>query len=345
MIDLRSDTLSMPDRAMLETILSAQLGDDGRLDAQGRGEDKAINELEDVCAELTGKEAGLLCVSGTMGNQVALMTWCEAGDTVLVEAVQHLYKSEKTAFASKYTRLSPVFYHLDAEQMPDLSEIRAALEKGGVKLLCIENTHNFSGGACITPERMKAVYELAHEYGVSVHLDGARLFNAAVHLGVPVSELCRYTDSVMFCFSKGLAAPVGSILCGTSDFIKKAKDTRKLLGGALRQGGIIAAPALYALTHNVERLSEDHENCRICAEGLTSLRKLKVLPYGGTNILVIDVSESGLSQEAVCDALKERGLWIKPVLDRDVRLVFYKGITKKDAEDAARILREFDETL
>lgn len=345
MIDLRSDTLTMPNQAMLETILSAHLGDDGRLDADGRGEDVAINQLEDECAVLTEKEAGLLCVSGTMGNQVALMTWCRPEDHVLVEERQHLYRSEKTAFSDQFTRLRPVFYKLDNDLMPDLADIEEKLSEGNIKLLCIENTHNFSGGACITLERMKAIKELAETYDVPVHMDGARLFNAVAYLKVDVTELCKYVDSVMFCFSKGLAAPVGSILCGGKDFIHHAKEVRKLLGGALRQGGIIAAPAQYALEHNRERMSEDNENCRICANALHDLRFLKPQDNVQTNILVLNIAKTGLTQKEVCRRLEKKGLKIKPVLEEDVRLVFYKGISADDARQAAKILCEFDKEL
>lgn len=315
MIDLRSDTLTMPDRAMLETILTAKLGDDGRLDSKGRGEDQAINDLENECAALTSKEAGLLCVSGTMGNQVALMTWCEPGDHVLVEERQHLYKSEKTAFSEKYTRLKPVFYKLDDELMPDLNDLKEKLKTGNIKLLCIENSHNFSGGACITMKRMQEIKSLAKQYHVPVHMDGARLFNAVAYLHADVTELCKYVDSVMFCFSKGLAAPVGSILCGDENFIRKAKETRKLLGGALRQGGIIAAPAKYALEHNRDRLSEDNNNCKICAEALKSLKVMVLQKIVQTNILVLNIAKTGLSQKEICERLEAKGLnWILGIL-------------------------------
>lgn len=345
MIDLRSDTLTVPDKDMLATILEAPLGDDGRLDSRGRGEDPTINKLEDLCAALTGKEAGLLCASGTMGNQTALITWCEPGDVVLLEERQHLYKSEKMAFEDAFCRLQKAFYHLDEALMPDLEAMEAALRGGSIKLICVENTHNFSGGACITVERMREIHELASKYQVPVHMDGARLFNAVAYLQVDVKELCQYVDSVMFCFSKGLGAPVGSILCGTQEFIKQAKGNRKLLGGALRQGGIIAAPALYALQHNVERLAEDNANCRCCAEALSGMRKIKIEGSVQTNILVLDIAATGLTQAEVCAQLKAKGLYIKPVLDKEVRLVFYKGISEADALAAAAIIKEFDAAL
>lgn len=337
MIDLRSDTLTMPDEAMLRTILTAPLGDDGRLGPDGRGEDPTVNRLEDMAAEITGKEAGLLCCSGTMGNQVALMTWCQPEDRVIVDELQHLYRSEKTAFDGRFARLRPVFYRLDKDDMPDPAELEP-LMKAGAGLLCVENTHNFTGGTCTTPERLAEIRKLADAFHIPVHMDGARLFNAAAYLGVSVKTLCRNVDSVMFCVSKGLAAPVGSILCGSREFIAKAKGVRKLLGGALRQGGIIAAPAIYALEHNVERLKEDNENAAVCASLLTGLKKIKVQEHVQTNILMLDLKDAALTPEAFCARAKEEGLRIRPILETSVRLVFYKGITRVDAEKAAEII-------
>lgn len=341
MIDLRSDTLTMPDKAMLRTILTAPLGDDGRLGPDGRGEDATINRLEDMAAEITGKEAGLLCCSGTMGNQIALMTWCEVGDKVIVDELQHLYRSEKTAFDSRFMRLKPVFYHLDQECMPDPMEL-GPLMQAGASLLCIENTHNFTGGTCTTPERLAEIRRLADKYHIPVHMDGARLFNATAYLGVSAKELCQYADSVMFCVSKGLAAPVGSILCGSREFIAKAKGVRKLLGGALRQGGIIAAPAIYALEHNVERMKEDNDNAAVCAKYLKDLKKIKLQDHVQTNILMLDLKDAAMTPEKFCERAKEEGLLIRPILETSVRLVFYKGITKKDAVKAAEIISRLD---
>lgn len=342
MIDLRSDTLTMPDEEMLKSILSAPLGDDGRLGPDGRGEDATINRLEDMAAEITGKEAALLCCSGTMGNQVALMTWCNPGDKVIIDELQHLYRSEKTAFDERFTRLRPVFYHLDKDCMPDPEELEP-LMKEGASLLCVENTHNFTGGTCTTPERMAEIRTLADRWHVPVHMDGARLFNAAAFLGVPVKELCQYADSVMFCVSKGLAAPVGSLLCGSREFIRKAKGVRKLLGGALRQGGIIAAPAIYALEHNVDRLKEDNENAAICAAHMAGLKNIHLQDHVQTNILMLDLKDAALSPEAFCERAKEEGLLIRPILDTSVRLVFYKGITREDVVKAAEIVCRLDE--
>ena len=208
MIDLRSDTLTMPDRPMLETILSAPLGDDGRTDAQGRGEDATINRLEDLAAELTGKEAGILMPTGTFGNTTAIMTYCRAGDAVLVDEEQHILLTEKFVFEPELGRLTPVRYHLDSRHMPDPLEIDRLLTESGAKLLCLENSHNFSGGYCIDLPTMAQLRRVANRHGASIHLDGARLFHAAAHLKTTADQICQYADSVMFCVSKGLGAPV-----------------------------------------------------------------------------------------------------------------------------------------
>ena len=345
MIDLRSDTLTLPDEPMLRSVLTAPMGDDGRLNAEGRGEDASVNRLEDMAAELTGKEAGLLCASGSMGNQAAVLTWCRPGDIVLINEQQHLSHSEKTAFDPRFGQLKSVTYRHDASEQPDLATMEEALKNNPVKLLYIENSHNYSGGMCITMERMAAIRELANKYKVPVHMDGARLFNAAEYLGVTAKDLCQYVDSLMFCVSKGLGAPVGSMVCGTKAFIREAKETRKLLGGAMRQAGIIAAPAIYALEHNIERLREDRENAQLCASLLKDLKKTRVQPVVQTNILMVDTAGSGVSPQEFCDRAFAKGLFIRPIIGTWVRLVFYKGITRDDAVRAAEIVRAVDAEL
>ncbi|MGE4589667.1 MAG: low specificity L-threonine aldolase [Acidaminococcaceae bacterium] len=344
-IDLRSDTLTLPTQPMLATIFTAELGDDGRLDANGRGEDKTINKLEDMAAALTGKEAGLFCCSGTLGNQAALFTYCRPHDLVLVDELQHLYGSEKTAFDSRFGQMQPLFYKFDAGFMPDLADLEDKLKNNRVSLLCLENSHNFTGGTCVTLDRLAAIRKLADKYQVPIHMDGARLFNAAAYLKVSAKEICKYVDSVMFCVSKGLGAPVGSLLCGPKAFIDKAKENRKLLGGALRQGGIAAAPAIYALEHNIERLAEDNANAALCVSLLTNLKKIKVQASVQTNIVMLDLSEAGITPVAFCAKAKEQGLLIRPILKTSVRLVFYNAITADEAREAANIIKKLDKEL
>lgn len=346
-IDLRSDTLTMPDRPMLETVLSARLGDDGRVDARGRGEDAAVNALEDLAAALTGKEAAVLFPSGTMANSAAVMTWCRRGEYVLVEEQQHLLVTEQFVFRPELGGLRPVCYHLDRRRMPDPAELDALLTDSGAKLLCLENSHNFSGGYCIDLPTLEAIRKTADRHGASIHLDGARLFHAAAHLQVSAADICRYADSVMFCVSKGLGAPVGSLLCGTASFCRRVRETRKLLGGGMRQAGVIAAPAIYALEHNIGRLSEDIEHTKLIHGILNGrLEHIGLQAEVQTNILMLDLSGTGIGAEAFCARAKEKGLLIRPVRgERNVRLVLYKGITAQDAAAAADVILALDRDL
>lgn len=345
MIDLRSDTLTLPDREMLTSILSAQLGDDGRLDKNGRGEDLTVNKLEDMAAEITGKEAALLFPSGTMANQAALLTYCRPGDTVLIEQLQHLNRSEKTAFDPRLGQLESIFYSCDEDRMPDCRDIEEKLKTFPVKLICVENSHNYYGGTCTTPHRLQEIHTVAAAHGIPVHMDGARIFNAAIYLNTTVKELASHVDSLMFCTSKGLGAPVGSLLCGSREFILEAKKTRKLLGGAMRQAGIIAAPSIYALMHNVKRLREDNENAAYCASLLSGLTKLIPQNNVQTNIVMIDTSKAGITPDELCSRALEKGLHIRPIIDTFARLVFYKGITRADVEKTAQIIHAIDSEL
>ncbi len=342
MVDLRSDTISMPTREMLETILTAGLGDDGRTDAEGRGEDQAVNRLEDMAAEITGKETAVLFPSGTQGNTAAVMAYCKPGDRVMGDVMQHIYLSEKVLFDPAIGQMEPVPYKLDAADLPDVEDMERILKEGNISLVCVENTHNFTGGTCVPLERMKAIYELAHSYGVPVHMDGARMFNAVIGLGTTAKELCQYVDSVMFCISKGLGAPVGSLVCGNKEFILKVRDKRKLLGGSMRQAGVIAAPGIYALEHNIERLQEDHENAAFAAEHLQGLENTKIVGTVDSNIIVLDVNSLGVTPKEYCKMAEEKGLLIKPVLSDKVRLVFYMDIDRAKTEEAVRIIRELD---
>lgn len=342
MVDLRSDTISMPTREMLETILEARLGDDGRTDSRGRGEDMTANELEDLAAEMTGKETAVLFPSGTQGNTSAILAYCKPGQKVMVDEMQHIYLSEKVVFDPSIGQLEPVTYRLDQDNLPDLEDMRRIMESQEISLLCVENTHNFSGGTCVPVERMKAIHDLAKGFGIPVHMDGARMFNAAVALGVEARELCQYVDSVMFCISKGLGAPIGSLVCCTEEFSRKVRDERKLLGGAMRQAGVIAAPGIYALKHNIERLAEDHDNAVYAARQLRGLKNTKVHGKVMSNIIVLDANGLGLTPAEYCKMAAEKGLLIKPVLKDKVRLVFYKDISREDTERAVEIIRELD---
>ena len=342
MIDLRSDTLTIPDKEMLNTVLDAQLGDDGRQDENGRGEDITTNRLEDLAAALTGKESGLYFSSGTLANTCALLTWCQPGDKVIIDHMQHIYRTEKIAFMDRFGQLKPVFVDYTDKDLPDLKNMEYLLKAGDISLICMENTHNFRGGKCIPLEVMAGVYELAKTYGVHVHLDGARLFNAAAAMDVRTDEICRYTDSVMFCVSKGLRAPIGSLLCGSREFILQARKTRKLLGGNMRQCGVIAAPAIYALKNNLSQLKQDNMNAQTMAEHLSEMHIGRISNFPESNIVLLDIRGYGFSSKEYCSALKEMGVLPSPVGDDHVRFVFHEGISEEDAISAAEAVMRFD---
>lgn len=346
MIDLRSDTLTLPDQPMLETILHAKLGDDGRTDSHGRGEDATVNQLEDLAAQLTGKEAAVLTPTGTFGNTTAIMTYCHAGDSVLVHEQQHILLTEKFVFEPDFGHLTPVLYRMGAHCMPDVAQIDRLLGESGATLVCLENTHNFSGGYCIDLPTMARIRKVADRHGAKIHLDGARLFHAVAVLGCTAEDICQYVDSVMFCISKGLGAPVGSLLCSTETFIGQARVRRKLFGGVMRQSGVIAAPGIYALTHNVKRMQDDIRHAKLTHSLLQGkLRKVGMQKEVQSNILMLHLNDSGISPEAFCVKAKEKGLLIRPILSDSVRLVFYKGIGEEDARAAADIILTIDQCL
>lgn len=346
MIDLRSDTLTMPDSEMLRSIMSAKLGDDGRVDANGRGEDLTINELEDLMAELTGMEAGLLCPTGTMGNTCGVLSWCKAGDKVLVHEQQHLLLTEKFLFDEQFCRMVPVKYSMNEQMTPDVEQIDRLLAESGAKLLCLENTHNFSGGYVIPVAEMAKLRAVADKHDAHIHMDGARVLHAAAALGVEPKKITQYVDSVMVCISKGLGAPVGSVLCSTKTQVAKAREIRKVIGGGMRQAGIIAAPGIYALKHNLERMKDDIANAQLTAALLAGkLKKLTLQDEVQSNILVLDCSKASVTPAKFCALAEQKGLLIKTVLKTCVRLVYYKGISADDARKAAEIILALDKEI
>ncbi|MBQ9423857.1 MAG: low specificity L-threonine aldolase [Pyramidobacter sp.] len=345
MIDLRSDTLTMPGREMLETILSAPLGDSGRTDSEARGCDPTVSRLEDMAAQLTGKERAIFLPSGTMGNLTALLTHCGPNDEVLIDTRQHLYRTEKAAFEPKFGQLKPVFYHLTPGGWPDTDEIETLLKTHPIKLLCVENTHNGAGGTVIPPEALEKIGELGRKYSVPVHMDGARLFNAAAASGLSAAEICRCADSVMFCISKGLGAPVGSMLCGSREFIIRANATRKLLGGSMRQAGVLAACGIYALEHQIPDLAEDHRRAKLCLDLLQGMKKLQVPERICSNIIIIGTEATGKTPAQVVDDLKKQGVWLSLSGDTCVRIVLCRDRTDEEVRKAAEIIRSYDAAL
>jgi len=336
MIDLRSDTVTEPDAAMRDAARDAEVGDDVY------GEDPTVNELEARAADLAGFEDALYVPTGTMGNQVAVRTHTERGQEVLSERDSHVVKYELGGMA----QLSGLQLRtLDGgergiptpEQVHD-GYVEEDAHRPGTGLLTLENTHNSKGGIAIAPEEIDAAAEAAHDHGVPVHLDGARVCNAAVALDVDLSRITESVDSVMFCLSKGLGAPVGSMLAGSEEFIARARRNRKLYGGGMRQAGIIAAPGLEAL-ENVDRLAEDHENARVLAERLAAVEGLD-LQDPETNIVLVNTEGAGLTAEEFLATCEDAGVAGVQFDTHVVRFCTHWDVDREDVETAAERVAE-----
>ena len=325
-LDFRSDTTTWPSPEMREAAAAALVGD------MGYGEDPTVNELESLAAETFGKEAGLYCTSGTQGNTIGVLSHTQRGDVFVLGLESHIFRLEYGHWSIIGSLVPKLVQEEEGWLKPE--DIDAAISKrpGGPKtsLLCMENTHLGSGGTPITPQQFKASYDVAKSYGQGVHVDGARIFNAAVALNIDVKEIAKYTDSIQACLSKGLAAPVGSVVVGSEEFIEKAKRNRRLLGGSMRQAGIIAAPGIVALRKMVDRLAEDHENARILADGLEALGIGFRFPVK-TNMLFIEYSEIGWSGEDWIEACAKLG-WKTRGGPTGTRLCLHYGIEREDVE-------------
>ncbi|MBX5477015.1 MAG: low-specificity L-threonine aldolase [Clostridia bacterium] len=335
-IDLRSDTVTTPTEEMRRAMAAAEVGDDVY------GEDPTVNRLEEVAAERMGKEAALFVPSGTMANLVAVLSHTRRGDEVILEADSHVYYYEVGGLSAVAGAVPRLIQGRRGKFGPE--DVRAAVRAPNIhfprpSLLCVENTHNRAGGTVWTPEEVRAVAEAAHNLGLRVHMDGARVFNAAVALGRPVKEIVAPVDSVMFCLSKGLGAPVGSVLCGSSEFIAAARKYRKMLGGGMRQAGVIAAAGLVALETMVERLAEDHANARRLAEGLAGIPGFRVdLETVQTNMVMADVSATGLDAPAVVERLAAEGVLTNAMDRHVVRFVTHKDVSAADIDAALAII-------
>lgn len=335
-IDLRSDTVTVPTPEMRQAMFAAEVGDDVF------GEDPTVNRLEAEAAALLGKEAALFVPTGTQGNQVAVLTHTGRGDEVVVEEQSHIFIYEVAgiaALSSCQTRSLP-----SVRGAMDPERVEAAIRGLNVHyprtaLLCVENTHNLHGGCIVPQANIEAVAEVAHSHGVPVHMDGARVFNAAVAQGRPVRELVAPVDSVMFCLSKGLSAPVGSMLAGGREFIGRARRNRKMLGGGMRQAGILAAAGLVALGGMVGRLAEDHGHARALAQGLAGLPGIEIdLATVQTNMVLLRVTEPRWDAAGLVGALERKGVRAVTMGPRLVRLVTHKDVAEADISEAlARI--------
>ena len=339
-IDLRSDTVTKPTPAMRKAMAEAEVGDDVF------GEDPTVNFLQEKVAKLLGKEASLFVPSGTMANQVSIKSHTQPGDEVIIESSSHAYNFEGGAGAA-----------ISGIQFRCLQGVRGTLEPSQIeeairpddhhfpvtRLVCLENTHNRGGGSIFPIEKMAEIYRLAKSRELFVHLDGARLWNACVATGIEPHEYAQWADSVSVCLSKGLGAPVGSLVAGSKPFIDRVHRFRKMLGGGMRQVGIIAAAGIYALDHHLERLREDHQNAKRLAVGLKEIKGVSIDPrHVETNIVIFDVAEIAMKGGQLAEAMKKEGVLIHAISKTQIRLVTHLDVTDKDVE---KTLKAFENIL
>jgi len=336
-VELRSDTFTLPTDAMRRAMAEAELGDDVW------NEDPTVHRLQDLAAERVGKEAALFCASGTMGNICAVLSHTRPTEEVILEVDSHIYNAEVASGAVigglQMRPLETGDGRLDPAQVravirePDIHEPRTGL-------LCIENTHNMKGGTCVTPAQTQALADVAHAAGFPVHLDGARVFNAAVALRVDVRALTGPVDSVMFSLSKGLSAPVGSMLAGSGAFIERARRVRKMLGGGMRQAGVLAAAGIIGLTEMIDRLEEDHRHARRLGEGLAGLPGISVDSTRVETNMVFVRCLPPLTREDFVTLCAERGVRVAATGPRTVRMVTHRGVSREDVDYAVEVITQ-----
>jgi len=337
-IDLRSDTVTKPTPAMRKVMVEAEVGDDVY------GEDPTMNALQEKIAKLLGKESAIFVPTGTMANQLAIKTHTQPGDEMIIEATSHAYTFEGGGGAA----LSGVqCYTLRGERgILDASQIEAAIRPSDhhyaiTRLISIENTHNRGGGSIYPIEKMRDIYQLAKSKGLAVHLDGARLWNASAATGIRLHKYTQYADSVSVCLSKGLGAPVGSLVTGSKTFIDRVHRFRKMFGGGMRQAGILAAAGIYAIDHHFERLAEDHENAKRLALNLKEIRGISIEQEPvETNIIIFDVCGTGKTPAQVRDAMKKEGVLMNAVSPTQIRLLTHLDVTRKDIDTALKAFRK-----
>lgn len=337
-VDLRSDTITLPTAEMREAMASAAVGDDVY------GEDPTVNRLQEMAAARVGMEAALFVASGTMGNTCALLAHTHCGDEVLFESLAHMYVFECANYAAVAgLGVRTLDSEYGAVKPEDLTAAMRPLDIHfpPTRLLCVENTHNNHGGAVLRPQELAALTEAARSHELRVHMDGARLFNAAVAAQVDVREYTRQVDSVMFCLSKGLSAPVGSLLCGSRTFIESARRMRKRLGGAMRQAGILAAAGIVALERMVDRLKEDHVHAARLAQGLADIEGLHVhMPPLPSNMVNVNVSDHGWVSRDLIERWQPLGIWCNPRPPSSVRLVTHRHISADDVDYVIGVTRD-----
>lgn len=340
-VDLRSDTVTLPTKEMKVAMMNAALGDDGY------GEDATVNRLQALAAEKLGMEAALYVPSGTMGNVCALLAHTRPGDDVLFEEYAHMFAGERREFAAitgglELSPLNGEFGVISPEQLDVMIHSENVTRPS---LVCIENSHNGSGGSAWSTTEVEAVSKVVKTHGMKLHVDGARIFNAAVAHGADVKAYTQHIDSVMFCLSKGLSAPVGSIVCGSRSFIDKAHRVRKQLGGSMRQAGVIAAAGIVALESMIDRLIFDHKTAQFLCEKLSAIEGLKVQhPPVSTNLVLVNAGKLGWRSEELIEKWKARGILCNPRPPSSVRLVTHRHVTAEDITYVVDTTRELVNT-
>jgi len=339
MIDLRSDTVTRPTPAMRRAMADAEVGDDVY------GEDPTVNRLQERAAEIFEKEAAIFVPTGSMGNQTAVKLHTHHGQEVVIEERGHIFNFEMATMAAFAGCVARPVRSADGSGILTWEEIAGAIHTNAAYyvaptgLVAIENSHNLAGGSVMTRARAEEICEGAHALGIPVHLDGARIFNAAAALNESVANLARPVDSVMFCLSKGLGAPVGSMLLGSADFIDEARAVRKMLGGGMRQAGVLAAAGLVALEDTPPRLHEDHANARKLADGLAELPGIKIDPEKVvTNIIIFDVAGTGETADEICDQLRAYNV-LASGFGTSIRMVTHFDVSRADIETALSAMR------
>ena len=337
-IDLRSDTVTLPTEEMLEAIKQAKLGDDVYR------EDPTVNRLEEFAAAKMGKEAALLVTSGTQANLVSLMSNSKRGDMIILEADSHIYWYEVGGLSSIAGLLPWLIKGRMGVITPE--DLGTAIRPRDIhfpltSMVCVENTHNRAGGTIMKPGQLKDLSKVAKANDLKIHMDGARIFNAAVAMGVDVKEFTKHVDTLMFCLSKGLCCPVGSIVVGNSEFIDKARKARKILGGGMRQAGVIAAPGIVALETMIDRLADDHRNARTLSEGLAKIDGISLdLETVQTNIIYFDIGGLRISSEIFLAKLKQKGVLATNRDRSKIRMVTHKGIEREDVRKTLDVVED-----
>lgn len=336
--DFRSDTVTKPTDRMRKAMYEAEVGDDVL------GDDPTVKKLEEIAAEKIGKESALFVPSGSMGNAICVKLWTKEGDEVILEERCHIYNIE-LGNLSVISRVLPRPVSSKRGEMAPEDVEKAIRKRGltsnGTSLICLENTHNFWSGAVVSVDNFKEIRKIAQRHNLRIHLDGARIFNASIARKIPVSEWTSLVDSVMFCLSKGLSAPVGSIVAGSKEFIEEARRFRKLLGGGMRQVGVIASAGIVALEDMIDRLEEDHILAKKLAIGLSEINGIDINPDDvETNIIIFKIRKDGMDAPEFVERLKDKGVLALSISEDEVRFCTHKDVNEKDVERALKACRE-----